>query len=190
MLADLMVAAERRGLTIHPDKTKILSNIKTRSGIQKEDKTQVAGKHIEIIPYEGYIKYLGRKVGFSSFRDMEVDNRVFAASSKFYSMKDVLCNTEYPLNKRIKLFNVTITLAILYGAGTWTMRSVLDSRLRKTQRRMLRSIFQKGRRRIQAAGGTSEDRDNIEVAADEPDEELEPWHVWIQRVTKEIDVSM
>ena len=50
MLADLMVAAERRGLTIHPDKTKILSNIKTRSAVQKEDKTQVAGKHIEIAP--------------------------------------------------------------------------------------------------------------------------------------------
>ena len=89
MLADRMVSAERRGLTIHPDKTKTLSNIKTKSGIQKEDKTQVAGKHIEIIPYEGYIKYLGRKVGFSSFRDMEVDNRVFAAWANFHSMKDV-----------------------------------------------------------------------------------------------------
>ena len=110
-------------------------------------------------------------------------------------MKDVLCNAAYPLKQRVSLFDSTITSAVLYGAGSWTMTQELDSKLRKAQRQMLRSIFQKGRRRMPQVMGDgdghssteSSESENVDVACDAPGEELEPWHEWIKRTTHEIE---
>ena len=186
-----MEAAEKRGLELHPDKTMILSNERHRQDNQTKTRTKIKDFEIEIVPYDGSAKYLGRKVCFNSFRDTEVDNRSHVAWKKFYAMKDVLCNTTYSLSKRVRLFDSTITTAVLYGASAWTMTCELVSRLRKTQRRMLRSIFQKGRRRVPAADGSiSHDSADIEIASEESGEELEPWHEWIQRTTHEIELEM
>eukprot|EP00973_Karenia_brevis_P073233 10173609-Karenia_brevis.AAC.1 len=59
---------------------------------------------------------------------------------------------------------------------------------------MLRTIYQKGRRRQQTSSeresGSKDGTDNsetFEVASEQVDEELEPWHEWIKRVTREIE---
>ena len=69
----------------------------------------------------------------------------------------------------------------------------LEAKLRKAQRQMLRSIFQKGRKRqsqVASLDGVSQDSaesGDVELVQEVEGEELEPWHEWIRRVTKEIE---
>ena len=170
--------------------------MKERHGEQKLAKTQVAGADFDILPYDGSAKYLGRLVSFSDYRDVEIENRIKVAWKKFFAMKDVLCNASYPLMKRVRLFDATITPTVLYGAGTWTMTSGIEAQLRKTQRRMLRSIYQRGRRRQRCidsstrTDNSSDGSEHLEIASEDPEENMEPWHEWVQRVTHEIEESM
>ena len=53
---------------------------------------------------------------------------------------------------------------------------------------MLRSIYQKGRRRLHVPC-SSNDSEDLEVATEIDGEELEPWHEWVQRVTREIELD-
>eukprot|EP00959_Pyramimonas_sp_CCMP1952_P115150 2407260-Pyramimonas_sp.AAC.1 len=68
MLGDLSEEAERVGLCLHPDKTKILQNGHRSSRAQRPPlRVDVRGMSIEVLPpYKG-TKYLGRKVQFDDF---------------------------------------------------------------------------------------------------------------------------
>jgi len=73
------------------------------------------------------------------------------------------------------------------------MTSELEHLLRKTQRHMLRSIFQAGRKRAAVSVTSSSHSDSQDGSVDGLEEadaeasELESWTDWIQRVTREVE---
>ena len=68
----------------------------------------------------------------------------------------------------------------------WALTQELEHKLRKTQRRMLRTIFQKGRR-VAAADTSDSGTSGSDLQDSVEEDDLEPWPEYIQRVTHEID---
>ena len=71
--------ARKRGLELHPDKTKIMSDTTKKSGRGKEHPARAGEVHIEILPYEANLKYLGPQISFNKPQEVEIKNRVQAA---------------------------------------------------------------------------------------------------------------
>eukprot|EP00973_Karenia_brevis_P030948 4269341-Karenia_brevis.AAC.1 len=121
MLDDLVTEAGKKGLSIHPGKTKIMSNragIYHRRGIKD---IAVAGGRVAILGESESQKYLGRSLSFAKTMDIELDSRIKLGWKKFFAMKRVLCNRAYPLRQRVKLFNTCVTPTVLYGSVAWTL---------------------------------------------------------------------
>ena len=64
MLGDIIGAAKQHGLLLHPEKTKIMSNLTRRAGRCKGPNVDVGGMKVEILPYAGAVKYLGQMISF------------------------------------------------------------------------------------------------------------------------------
>ena len=184
MLADVIQEARSFGLELHPDKTKILSNVRRRRGMESWQYTKVLGMNIDILPLEGSTKYLGRLLGFSAYHENEISHRINMGWKKFRVYKHILCLKSISLQKRLKLFDQTITPTVLYGSSTWTMKEDTKQKLKKTQRHMLRTILQHGRRRLVAE--TSSNSTSSSTASSSEDA-LESWVDWIKRVTAEVE---
>ena len=116
------------------------------------------------------------------------------------SLRQELCNKGFRLQCRLRLFNATVSQTLLYGAGTWTLNAEREAKLRTAQRRMIRSMLQRPRRREEEIEETSlqrhgqeegsEEESTEEVAEEEEGEALEQWHDWCKRVTKEAAKEM
>ena len=61
MLSELKEAAGLCGLKIHPEKTKILSNVPVISGVETASHAKMGGEDVEILPADRTTKYLGRR---------------------------------------------------------------------------------------------------------------------------------
>lgn len=147
MLAQLSAEALKRGLELHPDKTKIMSNATKQTGRGKDKQATIGNMHIEILPLHGTLKYLGRIISFENTHDVEVRNRIKTAWCKFHIFKNELTSKRYSLKSRLKLFKGTVTPTMLYGCSCWTLSKGLETQIRSCQRKMLRSILGSGRRR-------------------------------------------
>ena len=64
MLAEIGSEAQSVGLRLHPDKTKILHNMRGRRPTQQPEHTWVNGQQIEVLPYTSSQKYLGAAFTF------------------------------------------------------------------------------------------------------------------------------
>jgi len=199
MIGDLALYGSEFGLQMHPQKTKILSNVPDNRRRSVPTQVTVGPLNIEVVGFKGYTKYLGRRFSFHNAHGLEVEHRISNAWKKFFAYKHVLCNRRFAMSDRLKLFNANVTPSVLYGCESWCLTAELEHKLRKAQRQMLRSIFQAGRRRriVQApasADGASPasssstssssttggvDLDTVEI--------LEPWVEWLQRVTREVE---
>ena len=173
MLGNVICSSGSRGLGLHPDKTKILTNVCKRKGRQSGF-VDVSGLRVEILEPSDSVKYLGRNLSFKDSTEVEVENRIKCTWKKFGVWKDELTCKNYPLADRLRLFDNTVTPTVLYGSCTWTMTTPLTKRLQTTQRRMLRLILGQGRRRHLADSGFT----------------LETWVEWIQRVTRRAEEKM
>jgi hypothetical protein len=164
MLSHLGVAASSRGLELHPDKTKILTNATRKTGRPKESTIIIGGMEIEILPSSGATKYLGRQLSFDIPHETELRNRIAAAWRKFMTLKDELTGKCYSLSGRLRLFDSTVSATMLYGCAVWNLTKDMQRRVQGTQRKMLRMIVGSGRRR-------------------EQNNEVESWVEWIKRTT-------
>eukprot|EP00973_Karenia_brevis_P022706 3125287-Karenia_brevis.AAC.1 len=149
MLSDLQRESSKHGLELHPSKTKILSNLQKRRGSQRQGHIIVDGMEIEILPYSGFTKYLGRKFTFDDQSKVELQQRLAAAWGKFNVYRQELTSKTYPLKERLRLFDATITATVLYGSASWTLTQDSEMLLERTQRRMLRLIIGTTRRQKQ-----------------------------------------
>ena len=191
MITHLSIESTKSGLTLHPDKTKILHNNWTR---MKNIPTHVNsnGMQIEVLRVDETTKYLGRKLCFSDPHRVELENRITNAWKKFHAQKEELTGKHYSINDRLRLFHGTVTPTVLYGCETWALSTELEHRLQKTQRQMLRMILRVPRRVIHAhtdteSSGTS---DESQDAIEDSTENLEPWVDWIKRSTHEAERRM
>jgi hypothetical protein len=161
MIADLSIEAGKVGLQLHPDKTNILhNNCHATTGTRRRipNNVRVLDMTIAILPARDATKYLGRQLGFSNPHELEIESRISQAWRKFYKFKQELTGSRYPLAERLRLFHGTVTPTILYGCEAWTMTGILENRLRRTQRQMLRMILHAPRRHT----NTSATHDNYD----------------------------
>ena len=202
MLGDLHATASQFGLQLHPDKTKVITNATKKTGRGKCDKIRFADMDVDILPLDGSVKYLGRKLSFENSQEVELKNRIRAGWAKFMANKQELVGKHYTLNSRLKLFDAVVSPTVLYAAGSWTLTKQQEHALNCTQRRMLRMILGAGRQRQVS---TTQDQDMLdesscdeleddtdalqaaEPTGEEHKENLEPWVEWIQRVTHKIE---
>ena len=109
-----------------------------------------------------------------------------------------LTGKHYSLNSRLKLFDAVITPTVLYGSECWTTTKHLEDILRTTQRKMLRIILGRGRRRIEPqthddetsgedvqSSAAEEEMPEAQESVDE--QEMEPFVDWIRRVIHEAE---
>ena len=167
-----------RSLELRPQKTKILHNIESRRPRKIPEYTIVNNLNIEILPYSGSQKYLGRQFTFDKQACVEIDARIKAAWKKFWSFKDEFRSRSYSLRDKFRLFNGTVTPTMLYGCASWTMTVPLERRVRTTQRQMMRIILGSPRKRLKVDDGDAGLDTNASSSND-----LEPWVDWIQRTT-------
>ena len=153
MIADVDTEAQRTGLELHPDKTKILHNQPNRR--RPPHQAKVNNMTIQIMTYNESQKYLGRKITFHQPTQTEIENRIAAGWRKFYLFKSELTTRSYSLKGRLRLFDGTITPTVLYGCASWTMTTELTNRLKRTQRQMLRMILNSPRRRNETSATTT-----------------------------------
>jgi len=178
MLNDLHQVAGKCGLELHPDKTVILSNLSQRRGRQAGSSADVGGRRVKVLNYSDSTKYLGRKLTFDDHHAAEIDNRIATAWRKFNALRSELTNKRYRLHSRIHLFDATITPTILYGCVSWTTTMSLNTKLQRTQRRMLRLIIGTARRQH-----TSPTQMTTEAT-------LEAWPDYIKRATTLADAQL
>ena len=133
--------------------------------------------------------------------ETELKHRIRGAWAKFMEHKQELTGRHYSLNSRLKLFDAIVSPTILYGAECWTFTKRLENILQTTQRRMLRLVLGRGRRRVQNSSQDEEDlgsdvQSNVsektqsEAQVFSEGDDLEPWVEWIQRVTHEAEASL
>ena len=200
MIRCLKDEAGKCGLELHPDKTKIISST-NRNGRPAARHAKVGDLKIEILQMSASLKYLGCQISFGEMQEMELRQRIRGGWAKFMEHKQELTGKHYSLNSRLRLFNAVVTPTVLYGSECWTTSKHLESVLKTTQRKMLRIILGQGRRRIPVrnveqdssgedvqsnASNTAGPAEEEEVLED-PQNELEPFVDWIQRVTHNVE---
>ena len=176
MLGDIITEAGTRGLELHPDKAKILSNTVRRTGRSAARYVDINGLRIEIIPWDGDVKYLGRKISLADPNKTEIENRIAAAWRSFMSLKNEFTNKSYTINRRLELFNCVVAPAALYGCAARALTTAEEGRLLRAERRMLRMIIGHSRRW------------KMDAPADE--REVDPWLDWVKRTTREAEQRM
>lgn len=188
MLTELKEEASSCGLKLHPDKTKILSNAPVVIGRETPNHAKLGDEDVEILGAEVGTKYLGRKVCFKDFHEVELGSRITAAWRCFHKHKQELTSRQYPLRSRLRLFESTVTSTVLYGCEAWTLKDAMMRRLRAVQRKMLRMVLGSRRRltRIDSAAASSSDSlvsEDDEKVDEGSEYELEPWSDFLKRVT-------
>eukprot|EP00959_Pyramimonas_sp_CCMP1952_P342740 7180188-Pyramimonas_sp.AAC.1 len=102
-----------------------MSNLTRRTGRASSRTARVQDMDIEILPYEGSLKYLGQLISFHSPMETEVHHRTRAAWAaawvSFTSHKQELTSKQYSLAHPPRLFNSTVTPTALHGTEVWTL---------------------------------------------------------------------
>lgn len=168
MLHDAATVAKSRGLELHPDKTKKISNVTQKRVRSSASHANVMGMSIEILPYSASLKYLGRMITFDACHSNEVENRIACAWRRFMVIRNDLTNKRYSLDQRMRLFDMTVFSTMLYGTAAWTLTNDLENQVRRTQRKMLRMVLHYPRHIISEA---------------HEEKKLEPWVEWVKRTT-------
>ncbi len=141
MRSELKAEAGSCGLKLHPDKTKVLTNAAVVSGRTAASRAKLDEDDVENLDADEAAKYLGRKVCFKDFHEVELESRITAAWRCFHKHKQELTSRQYPLCDRLRLFDSTVTSTVLYGCEAWTLKIDQQKRLRTTQRKMLRTVL-------------------------------------------------
>ena len=120
MLKMLRDALLRRGLSLHPAKCKLQSNIpgQARMKVDIDDSFSV-----EVVPAEEGFKLLGTMVHLDDVTKHETNNRIAADWRIFWGMKRMLLNRRVFINRRLKLFESTVSSCVLWCSESWTPRA-------------------------------------------------------------------
>ena len=170
MLVDVAEECAKVGLSLHPEKTKILHN---NMGYGRHVKAAKAGEMvIEVLGAESSTMYLGKLLSLVDPHDVEVQHRTKKAWAKFALYREELTDKGVPLKLRLKLFNAVVTPTMLYACSAWVLTAAQEKKVQATQMRMTRSILGR-KRKIDSESG-----------------EKEPWVPWIKRTTAEARENM
>ena len=138
MLHDLSARALTYGLKINFAKTKVLTWNSLRGSCEA---VFVFDQKVDVLDERTAERYLGRKLCFESSQQTELNNRIASGWAAFHKNKGELCSKFYRLQDRVRLFEATVTPAVLYGSSTWALTKQMEGQLRVARRRMLRYVF-------------------------------------------------
>ena len=93
MLKNIVEAAASRGLHVHPDESKVLTNAWRTSKNKVPNNLHAAGQSFAVLPQEGSVKYLGRKVSLHDTNEVEVSNRIASSWVTFSKHKEKLTDS-------------------------------------------------------------------------------------------------
>ena len=144
MMGEFKEATEKVGLTIHPNKMKILSN---ESSMNSDTRRymKIGDMDIEILAKSESVKYLGR-ISFYQQETLEIKSRIRAAWTTFRNYRQELTSKKYMLKLRLRLFDATVSPTLCYASGTWSPSREHERMIQSTQRKMLRLIIQTKRK--------------------------------------------
>ena len=143
MLKHFADSASQYGLKLNYDKTKVMTWDSLKNG---SSSIAVAGNRVEILGESVGEKYLGRRICFSGGHQAELQNRISSAWTAFHTHKGELCNNNYCMKIRIKLFHAVVTPTVLYGCPAWALTKAAEQQLKTQRRKMLRYVFRIFRR--------------------------------------------
>ena len=118
MIQDLQKSAAKRGLKIHPGKTKVLTNASAVTGARRPSDITVDAQQFAVLGYEESTKYLGRTVCYNDLHEAEFSNRVAAAWGSFTRHKQEITDRRHRLHNRLKLVDAVVSSTLLYGCET------------------------------------------------------------------------
>lgn len=131
MLTQMDRESRKVGLTMNPDKTKVMSNhIRTPICLNSDQ-----------IEYVDEYTYLGQIIAPESQMQKEINIRIGNAWKKFWSLKEVMKNPHIPLTDKTTVFNSCILPCLTYGAQTWAFTNKQIRALGVCQNKMERSIL-------------------------------------------------
>ena len=136
MLHDIQEGLAEIGLNLNADKCYIQSS----RPLGRSCSLQVDGASFPIISRDEGFKILGTTYTLNGNTDLEFDKRMNAAYGKFHELWPLLGKRDANMNKRIKLFEATVTKSALWCSESWTLSVAQKRNLRAVQRSMLRRI--------------------------------------------------
>ena len=127
MMCKFKEATEKVGLTIHPNKTKILSN---ESSMNSDSKRyiKIGDMNIEILAKSESVKYLGQRISFYQQETLEIKNRIRAAWTRFRKYRQELTSKKYMLKLRLRLFNAMVSPTLCNASGTWSLSRTTNTK--------------------------------------------------------------
>ena len=139
MIESLVRVLETYGLELNVKKTKMLST--EVEGAEAMYVDTEAG-FVEVVAEGRVHKYLGRAWSgcLRERGDAAVNHRIACAWTKFRSLEQTLTNRNVSIGLRLKLFDATVTPALLYSLETCPLTNRLLEKVDVVQRRMLRKI--------------------------------------------------
>ena len=79
MIKDLQTAAAETGPHIHPEKSKVITNGRRAAASQ----ISIIGGGLDLLPDDGSVKYLGKKIAMAGMHETELSHRISAAWACF-----------------------------------------------------------------------------------------------------------
>lgn len=130
-IQELAQQSKKAGLELNLQKTKLMTN-------SNEEIIQINNRELE---YVTEYTYLGQIVTFNNATRKEVQRRISAAWSKFWSLRFILTSQEYSIRMKKDILDSCILPLLLYGAQTWALtdreRKMLGTCQRKLERKIL-----------------------------------------------------
>ena len=126
MLCDFKRSTEKVGLKIHPERrrssaTKVQTKILSKQSSSKKQEVTISNIKVEVLLVHECAKYLGQTITLQQQETMESRSRIRAARASFCRYKQELTSISYPLQHRLRLLNMVLSLALGYACGTWTL---------------------------------------------------------------------
>lgn len=132
MLQELQQVCAEVGLHINISKTKFMTNLVPSGNILVDDK---------VIEMVDKYTYLGHEIRISrDNQTCELSRRTNLAWAAFGKLRDVL-KGDLPICLKRKVFNQCVLPVMTYGAETLTLTTVSANKLKRTQRKMERSML-------------------------------------------------
>ena len=138
MILGLREALQKRGLSLHPSKCKVQTNVENwqhRGQTSLDD-----GFGVEVLPEGEPLTVLGTSLGLKDVTQHEIPNRIATGWRLFWALKALLLNRHASVKRRLRLFDSTVGSCVLWCAQSWTPREDERRLLQTARRSMLRKI--------------------------------------------------
>ena len=143
MILHLRHALQQRGLSLHPSKCQVQTNVAEWD--LRGEIALTADFSIDFLPEEEPLTVLGTALSLRDVTACEVQHRIKTGWRLFWSLKALLLKRNSSLKRRLRLLDSFVGSCVLWCAKSWTLRTEEIRFLKTVHRAMLRRIIFAGR---------------------------------------------